>query len=169
NGSFMLDSRRGSQIVLVRNPDYWQKGLPKLDRLVYTAVPDSTTRLQALSKGEFDFITHPDPQQIADVQKHSDLTVRSTPGWEWDFQQFNLTGRPDAAFQHKVLRQAISYAIDREAIVNEIYFGQATPTDNPIPAGFMGYRDHLLKYPKNGDLQKAADLIAKAGLKGYEV
>lgn len=169
NGAFMIESKRGSEIVLVRNPDYWRPNLPKLDRIVYRAVPDATTRLEALAKNEFDFITHPDPQQIANTQKNTDLTVRSTPGWEWDYQAFNLAHRSDAAFQHKALRQAISYAIDREAIVDEIYYGQATVTDNQIPAGYMGYRGHLLRYPKNGDLDKARDLIAKAGLNGYEV
>jgi len=169
NGSYMIDSKRGSEIILTRNPDYWQPNLPKLDRIVYRAVPDATTRLQALSKNEFDFVTHPDPQQIADVKKNTNLTVKSTPGWEWDYQAFNLSKRPDATFQHKALRQAISYAIDREAIVNEIFFGQAIPTDNQIPAGYMGHRGQLLRYPKNGDLKKATDLIAQAGLKGYEV
>jgi len=155
--------------VLIRNPYYWQPNLPKLDRVVYRAIPDVTTRLQALTKGEFDFITHPDPQQIADVRNNRDLTVRSTPGWEWDYQQFNLAKRPDAPFQHKALRQAISYAIDREAIVNEIYYGEALATDNQIPAGYMGYRGSMLKYPKNGDLKKAKELMAQAGVKGYEV
>ncbi len=168
NGSYMIDSKRGSEIVLVRNPDYWQPGLPKLDRIVYRAVPDSTTRLQALTRGEFDFITHPDPQQIADVKKNTNLTVRSTPGWEWDYQAFNLK-RPGEPFQNKALRQAISYAIDRQAIVDEIYYGQAVATDNQIPEGYMGYRGHLLRYPAAGDLKKAKDLIAQAGLHGYEV
>ena len=41
NGSFMIESKRGSEIVLARNPDYWQPNLPKLDRVVYRVVPDS--------------------------------------------------------------------------------------------------------------------------------
>jgi len=169
SGPFQIESKRGSEIILAKNPDYWQPDKPKLDKVIYRAVPDSTTRLQALAKGEFDFITHPDAQQVGDVRKNSDLVVSSTPGWNWDYQMFNLVGRPDAPFQAKALRQAISYVIDREAIANEIYYGEATPTDNAIPAGYMGYRDHLLKYPKNGDIQKAQELIQAAGLTGYEV
>jgi len=93
-----------------------------------------------------------------------------TPGWAWDYQQFNLkTGKPDAPYQNKLVRQAISYAIDREAIVNEIYYGEAIATDNQIPAGYMGHRQPMLKYPKNGDLKKAKELMAQAGVKGYEV
>ncbi|WP_421998563.1 ABC transporter substrate-binding protein [Reyranella sp.] len=168
NGAFQIESKRGAEIVLVRNPDYWRTGFPKMDKIVYRAIPDSTTRLQALMKNELDFVTHPDPKEVAGVRKNSNFVVKSTPGWEWDYQQFNLkkTGTP---FENKLVRQAISYAIDREAIVNEIYYGEAIATDNQIPAGYLAFRKPLLKYPKNGDLKKAKELMAQAGAKGYEV
>ena len=62
NGPFQIEAKRGSEIILAKNPDYWRPGLPKLDRVIYRAIPDSTTRLQALGKNEFDFVTHPDPK-----------------------------------------------------------------------------------------------------------
>jgi peptide/nickel transport system substrate-binding protein len=169
NGPFQIESKKGTEIVLVKNPDYWRPGFPKLDRVVYRAIPDSTTRLQALQKGELDFVTHPDPKDMKELRKNANFTIKSTPGWEWDYQQFNLKGNAGAPFQNKLVRQAISYAIDREAIVNEIYYGEAVATDNQIPAGYMGHRSPLLKYPKNGDLKKAKELMAQAGVKGYEV
>jgi peptide/nickel transport system substrate-binding protein len=169
NGPFQIESKKGTEIVLVKNPDYWRPGFPKLDKIVYRAIPDSTTRLQALQKGELDFVTHPDPKDLKTLRKDANFTVKSTPGWEWDYQQFNLKAKPDAPYHNKLVRQAISYAIDREAIVNEIYYGEAIATDNQIPSGYMGYRKPLLKYPKNGDLKKAKELMAQAGVKGYEV
>jgi peptide/nickel transport system substrate-binding protein len=169
NGPFQIESKKGTEIVLAKHPEYWRPGFPKLDRVVYRAIPDSTTRLQALQKGELDFVTHPDPKDMKALRKDAKFTVKSTPGWEWDYQQFNLKAKPDAAYQNKLVRQAISYAIDREAIVNEIYYGEGLATDNQIPAGYMGYRQPLLKYPKNGDLKKAKELMAQAGVKGYEV
>jgi len=169
NGPFQIEAKRGSEIILAKNPDYWRPGLPKLDRVIYRAIPDSTTRLQALGKNEFDFVTHPDPKELAEFRKNSNFVVKSTPGWEWDYQQFNLFARPDLPYHNKLVRQAISYAIDREAIVKEIYHGEAAITDNQIPAGYMGHRGPLLRYPKNGDLKKAQALIAQAGVKGYEV
>lgn len=169
NGPFQIESKRGTEITLVKNPDYWKPGFPKLDKVVYRAIPDSTTRLQALVKNELDFVTHPDPKEVGAMRKNANFVVKSTPGWEWDFQQFNLKGPANASWQNKLVRQAISYAIDREAIVNEIYYGEALATDNQIPAGYMGYRAPLLKYPKNGDLKKAKELMAQAGVKGYEV
>ena len=96
-----------NEIVLVKNPDYWQPGLPKLDRVVYRAIPDSTTRLQALLKNEFDFITHPDPKDMGEVRKNANVVVKSTPGWAWDYQQFNLK-KPNMPYQNKLVRQALA-------------------------------------------------------------
>jgi peptide/nickel transport system substrate-binding protein len=168
-GAYMLESARANDVVLTRNPDYWRPGFPKLDRLLYRAISDSSVRLQSLIRGELDFITHPDPKDAKEAQSNKNLTFQSTPGWNFDYQQFNLRTRPDLPFHNKLVRQAISYAIDREAIVNEIYSGQATVTDNQIPVGFLGHREQLMRYPKNGDLKKARELIAQAGIQGYEV
>jgi peptide/nickel transport system substrate-binding protein len=168
-GPYQVEAVRGNEVVLAKNPDYWRPGFPKLDRLLFRAVPDSTVRLQAMMKGEYDFMTHPDPKDVGEVKKNGKFGYESVPGWNWDYQQFNLTARPDLPYHNKLVRQAISYAIDREAIVNEIYNGEATITDNQIPPGFIGHRKSLMRYPKNGDLAKAKALMAQAGAKGYEV
>ena len=73
SGPFQIESKRGSEIVLVRNPTYWRPGLPKLDRVTYRAIPDSTTRLQALAKNELDFVTHPDPRELAGNSQEPEL------------------------------------------------------------------------------------------------
>ena len=67
----------------------------------------------AVEKGELDFVTHPDPKDLKALRKDGKFTVQSTPGWEWDYQQFNLKAKPEAAYQKKLVRQAISYVIDR--------------------------------------------------------
>jgi peptide/nickel transport system substrate-binding protein len=168
-GPYMVESLRGNELELVRNPDYWRPGYPKLDRLLYRAVPDSSVRLQALMRRELDFMTHPESREVAEAAKNTNYTTLRTPGWNWDYQQFNLKGNPGAPFQNKLVRQAISYAIDREAIVNEIYNGEANITDNQIPRGYAGHRESLMRFPKNGDLKKAKELMALAGVEGYEV
>lgn len=168
-GPYVLESVRGNEAELVKNTKYWRPGHPKMDRVIYRAIPDSNVRLQALQNDELDYITHPDARDVAGARKESNLTVTSTPGWNWDYQQFNVKGAGDAAFGNKLVRQAISYAIDREAIVNEIYAGEATPTDNQIPPGYLGHTQSLIKYPKNGDLDKARELMAQAGVSGYDV
>ena len=169
HGAYMVEAVRGNEIELVRNPDYWRQGYPKLERIHYRAIPDSSVRLQALMRGEVDFITHPDPREVGEARRNSKYTTVSTPGWNWDYQQFNLKSDANLPFKNKLLRQAISYVIDREAIVNEIYDGEATITDNQIPSGYLGHRKSPLRYPKNSDLKKARELMAQAGVQGYEV
>lgn len=169
NGPFQVEATSSSEVVLARNPDYWRPGQPKLDKVVFRAIPDSQVRLQALQKGEVDFISQPDTKDVGAIKADGDLVYLSTPGWGWDYQQFCLTGNEGKPFQDKRVRQAISYAIDREAIVQEIYNGEAAATDYQIPPGFMAHRGQLLRYPKNGDLDKARELMAAAGVSGYEV
>jgi len=168
NGPFEFVSLKANEIILRKNRQYWQKGLPHLEKVVFRSIPDSHVRLQALQKGELDFISHPDAKDVKKIRKEASLVFLSTPGWNWDYQQFNLLNK-EFPYQDKLVRQAISYVMDREAIKEEIYFGEATVTDNQIPFGFLGHRQHLLRYPKNSDLKKAKELMAKAGCKGYEV
>ena len=169
NGPYMLESVLGSEVILKKNPNYWRSGLPHMERIVYRSFPDASVRLQSLLKGEVDFLTHPDAKDVAEASQNTDFVTHRTAGWTWDYQHFNLSANEGMAYHNKLIRQAISYAIDRQAIVDEIYHGQATVTDNAIPPGFLGHRKSMLKYPKNGDLEKARELIAKAGLQGYEV
>ncbi len=168
-GPFQVDEATSNEIILASNPDYWMPGLPKLDRIVFRAIPDSLVRMQSLERGELDFISQPDTKDVAEIKANEDLVFSSTPGWGWDYQQFCMKGNDGMPFQDKRVRQAISYAIDREAIVQEIYNGEAQVTDNTIPPGFMAHKDGPQRYPKNGDLDKARALMAEAGVAGYEV
>ncbi|MGG5819478.1 ABC transporter substrate-binding protein [Falsiroseomonas sp. HW251] len=168
-GPYLVESVRGTEVVLSKNPDYWRPGLPKMDRLFYRAIPDSSVRLQALQRRELDFMTHPEPREVAQAKRNTNFTSTTVVGWNWDYQQFNLTGTVNLPMMDKRVRQAISYAIDREAIVNEIYAGEATITDNQIPPGYMGHRQSLMRYPKNGDLNRARQLMTQAGVRGYSV
>jgi peptide/nickel transport system substrate-binding protein len=171
-GPYLFDSWvSGAQVVLKKNPDYWRKGVPHLEEVVFRMVPDAHVRYQALTKGELDFITQPDTKDALEARNNPNLVYLSTAGWNWDYQAFTFPPhqKPEFPNQNKLVRQAISYAVDREAIQQEIYSGEATVTDSPIPEGFLGYRPGPLRYPKNGDLRKAKELMAQAGMQGYEV
>ena len=169
NGPFEVMSNDGNEVLLRAHPDYWRVGEPYLEELVFRAIPDTQVRLQALVRGEVDFISQPDTKDVVVIQDDANLVYSSVPGWGWDYQQFDLSGNDNMPFHDKRVRQAISYAIDREAIVQEIYNGEATVTDNQIPPGFLGHREGMLRYPKNGDLAKARELMSQAGVSGYEV
>lgn len=169
HGPYSVVSNNGPEIVLAKNTGYWRPGLPKLDRIIYRAMPDSMVRLQALMAKEFDFITHPDPKSVESAKKNTNYTTVSTAGWNWDYTQFNIRSGAELPFKNKLVRQAISHAIDRQAIVDEIYSGQATASDNQIPPGYLGYRKSMQKFPVRGDLKRARELMAQSGMRGFEV
>jgi len=62
NGPFQIETKKGTEVVLAKHPEYWRPGFPKLDRVVYRAIPDRPPGCRRLQKGELDFVTHPDPR-----------------------------------------------------------------------------------------------------------
>lgn len=174
-GPFRVESwRAGAEIVLKKNPDYWKRGQPYLDELVYRIIPDATVRFASLRKGEIDFMTNPDAKDIPALRagKEPSIVYSSIPGWNWDYISFTFpefNKKPNFPTVKKEVRQAISYAIDRQAIVDTIYMGDAIVTDSPIPPGFLAYRPGPLKYPARGDLTKAKQLMQQAGVSNFDI
>lgn len=163
----MAEWQPGSFIRLTKYTDYWEPGLPKIDEIVFRFIPDSTVRLESLRRNEVDFITHPDPKDVPQFRQGTVKSIQyaGVPGWEWDYMSFTLPPFIKEGFPttNKLVRQAISYAINRQALVDQIYYGQALVTDSPIPPGFLSYRPVPIKYPKKGDLAKAKELMQQAG------
>jgi len=134
----LVEWRRGSLIRLDRNADYWREGKPYLDRVVVRFVPDSSTRTLLLEKGEahlagFHTVPFSDARRLADM---ASLDV-SDKG----YQMYSLvegitfnTKRPP--FDNEKLRQALSYAVDRQFIADHIYFGFARPAKGQIHSNF---------------------------------
>lgn len=173
-GPFEFSSwRPGAQIVLRKNARYWKQGLPHLEEIVYRFIPDAQVRLAALRRGEIDFTMSPDAKDVPAVREGRDpgIVYTSVPGWNWDYISFTFPPHVPADFPtlKKEVRQAISYAVDREAIAREIYFGEALVTDSPIPPGFRGYRRVPIRYPRRADLTRARELMQRAGASGFDV
>lgn len=148
-----------SQIILKRFDKYWDKGKPYLDRIHFRIVPDAFVRLNMLKTGEIDLITNPDFQDLKAMQEDPRYVVASRPGQNFDFIAFNLKRKP---FDNKKVRQAIAWALDRKEIADNVYYGYATITDNPIPPGMLAYttRRH---FPDTADVAKAKQLLQEAG------
>lgn len=173
-GPFIFDSwQSGSQIVLKKNPNYWEPNVPLLDEITFRFIPDASVRLAALRNGEIDFMDHPNAEDVPELRDTgiSGIEYHSVPGWNWDYMAFTFppNAPEDAPWNIKEVRQAISYAIDRQTIVDEIYYGEALVSDSPIPPGFLAYRDVPIRYPKNADLAKAQELMAQAGVSGFDL
>jgi peptide/nickel transport system substrate-binding protein len=133
-----VEWNRGQFIRLDRNPDYWRKGQPYLDRLVARFIPDSSTRTAALESSEvqiggFGAIPYSDVKAMGKSPKLQ-VTTRGyemqSPIAELDFN----TRKPP--FDNVKVRQAISYAIDRKFVIDNIWFGYGKAATGPISSNF---------------------------------
>jgi len=154
--------KSGQEVVLERFPDYWGKGLPKAAGVVFRFVTDEASRLADVVNG-VDQLLPEVPSDELSVAKGKGLQTfvgdHSDEGyWIWP----NLApGRPTANVD---LRRAISYAIDRSAIVDTIFHGQGAPTSSAIEPGMPYYTAKYGNYfGTSGDKAKARQLVAAAG------
>lgn len=136
-GPFRFESyRKDDQVVLVRNPDYFKAGLPKLDRLVFRIIPDATTQINALLAGEVDVLSRVSAIDVQRLQNHPVTLVDSQagPGGANCIMtlSFNLE-RPKLADLR--VRQAFARAIDRAQILQLVLFGQGRVASAPIGTG----------------------------------
>lgn len=149
---------KDDSIVLEKFEDYRVEGLPKLDQVIFSVIPDNASRLIALKSGEIDIMDGLNPDDAAGVDSDSNLVLYERAENNFGYVGFNTQKEP---FTNKELRQAISYAIDRQAIADALYAGYAVSAKNPLPPGYMGYNDDVEPYAY--DPEKAKELLAEAG------
>lgn len=148
----------GQQVVLEANPSYWEGEVP-VREIVYRAVPDASQRLSLLQQGEVDVALVLSPRQLADVEAAGDLKVgQQKPGNTYISVALNNTVAP---FDDKRVRQALSYAIPYDEIINDVYQGFAIAADSYAPPNFPDYTGEAWPYELDPD--KARDLLAEAG------
>ena len=164
-GPFMISEVEGTtRMVLEKNPFYWQEGLPYLDAVEITPIPDDTVRETALLGGEVDWVLAIAPQSFESLQGTDGITVATAPQLSYDYIGFNLTREP---FDDVRVRQAISLALNREDLCGAGFFGLCEPVQGPIGTGSPWYFDYQ---PYDQDLDAARELLADAGYPdGFEM
>ncbi|MGY4307894.1 peptide/nickel transport system substrate-binding protein [Bradyrhizobium sp. USDA 4369] len=157
---------KGNYIVLERNPNYWDKGKPYLDRVIFKVIPDAGARSAAFEKGEVQYgVLSPVPLKEAErLGKLPNVRVH-TQGYEWLspwlFADFNVE-RP--YLKDVRVRRALAHAIDRNAIANVVWLGFATPATSPVPSSVAQFHDKdVPKY--DFDPKQAEALLDDAGFK----
>jgi peptide/nickel transport system substrate-binding protein len=166
-GPYMIQSYQpNKQFVLVRNPQYQHiDGLPdgNPDKVVFKIVEDDAAALQSVINGQGDWDFHPIPtDRLASVQqKYGDRLKIYTPANTYYFFM-NTRVKP---FNDLKVRQAVNYAIDRQALVR-LYGGLATPTQNVLPPTYPQYKKISLY---THDLAKAKQLVQQSGMAGMKV
>ena len=156
--------QKGQQVTLNANKDYFG-GAPNLDTYVYKVVADSVAAANQLKNGEVDFASI-DSSQLSNVQANPDITVLTFPVAIFTFYAYNQNPGVKVAkmFGDKAVRQALLYALDRQAMADSIYFKQAVVADSTEPpVGWAYNKDTTPKYPH--DPAKAESMLDAAGWK----
>ena len=158
-GAFVLKEwTRGSRVVLERNPNYWQQGLPYLDRIIVQDLAGSVIGVQRLLTGEIDYVDQLTPADVLPIEKRAGVVLKPIAVGRWYFLQWHVHEPP---FDNPKLRQAFAHAIDRRRLNDILMRGQGTVSNGPTPDGLWWYDPDLKSYPF--DPQRAKALLAEAG------
>ena len=160
SGPFMFDSwQKGTQLVLKKNPDYWEPGKPYLDEVVLKVLVDANARMLQFQGGDLDVVTSVPYSQIESLKANSDVVVLQDA-----VAQFNYIGMNNARapWNDKNLRQAINYALNKQTLIDNVLFGSGKPANTYLPL-MTGHDDSIPGYPF--DLEKAKGLVAQSAAK----
>lgn len=152
--------KTGEKIVLQANPNYFE-GRPYIDGFIYRIIPDPATMFLELMAGGLDFmgLTPLQYKRQTDTYKMSrDFRKYKYLAFAYTYLGYNLK---DPRFQDRRVRQAISYAIDKEEIIAGVLLGLGLIATGPYKPDTKWYNPNVRKFPY--DLEKARKLLAEAG------
>lgn len=162
-GPFKLAGwKENDSIELVRNPAYFEAGLPHLDRVVIRLIKEPSAAVAALMSGQVDGLSVCPFQFIPQLRKSPNIQVFGQVEGNYAFVGMNNKRAP---FNDPALRQAVAFAIDRKVIVEQSYFGEAIPAYTCISPPMTHFYDASIAKSGRGqffDLAKAKALRAKA-------
>jgi peptide/nickel transport system substrate-binding protein len=147
-------------ITLERWDQYYEANLPYLDGVVFRGMPVDDSRMTALESGEIQWVDAIPLQKVSDVQANEELNyyTAATAGLP-DYVAFNCTAAP---FDNLALRQAVSWAIDRNAILQLAYSGVGEVANEEVASG-NAWATGLTTYSNAPDIDKAKQLLAESG------
>lgn len=160
-----VEWKKNDSITIDKNADYWDKELPKLDKVIFRAIPDNSARLNALSTNEIDLADGINPSDTKTVTDNAKLQLFERPSMNVGYLGLTNTRPP---FDNVKVRQAVNHAIDKQAIIDAFFNGGAEIAKNPMPSSISGYNDDIAGYDFNPEKAKA--LLKEAGFEdGFEM
>lgn len=155
----MTEYKRDQTIVLEKNDKYWKEGLPKLDKVTFKVIPEASTRIAELQTGKIDIMKRVEVAQ-ADAVKDTGFLELMDVGTPTVYSlRFDTAQKPVDDVR---VRQAINYAIDKQAILDEILGGYGTLISTFQSELSFGNNPDLEPYPY--DPEKAKQLLKEAGV-----
>ena len=161
--------KKGQYIRLDKNPNYWREGYPLLDRVVGRFIPDASTRTAAMENGEVHYGAYGAIPNVDVVRlRELDSIGVTTDGYAMinpvSLIEFNTTEPP---FDNPAIRQAISTALDRQFLIDNIWFGYGKPATSALSSSYAAtglYTEDLPNYPANGNIEAANKILDDAGI-----
>ncbi|MDG4667496.1 ABC transporter substrate-binding protein [Mycobacterium sp. 236(2023)] len=152
-----LGQKSGDSISLGANPNYWD-GPPGVSGVTFRFISEPSTALSALQAGEIDWTDSVPPQRVTQLRDDDSLELAVTPSNDYWYLALNEAREP---WNDVRVRQAIAYAIDRDAIVQATSYGTAAKNQLAIPEGNPWFTPYD-RY-SSGGLDKARELLQEAG------
>lgn len=156
------------RVILERNGDYYEKDLPILDRIEFRIIPDENARIAAIRAGEVDLTVVKDAKLVKTLRGDNNVVINEVPSFWRSGSAFNLAHKP---LDDVRVRQAISYAINRQELINTVLLGDGAIT-GVIPPGETTWTIPATpdNFPTYGyDPAKAQQLLKDAGAEGLKI
>ena len=158
-GPFIIENYAPQQnLTLVKNPNYWQKGIPKLDKVTIIFASDTNNLLLGLRGGNIEaaeitgaFLPQLDQKQFETVPCYSNMV------------QLLALNNAQKPFDDERLRKALNYALDVNGIIEAAFYGHGEPSGSPLIPGLKNVYDESLRDPYPRDIEKAKALMREAG------
>ena len=147
----------GERLVLERNPDYWQ-GLAGVERIVFRGIAEATARLAELQAGTIDIAVILTSDDLATVEADPNLVAQVAESeMNIGYVALHVDHPP---LDNVLVRRALMYAVDREAIVDAFYEGLGVVANDLLPTSLFGHGE---PWPYDYDPERAMELLAEAG------
>jgi peptide/nickel transport system substrate-binding protein len=155
--------RSNEAVVVTANSDYWD-GAPELEAVVFRPITDANTRTAEMLAGGIDLMVEVPPVALSEFQNDAYQLSEQAGPHVW----FLILNALEGPFADVRVRQAANYAVNKEALVNDVLEGTAQVAAGPTPPAFAwAYNDDLEPYPYDPDRARA--LLADAGVEAPEI
>ncbi|QAA21661.1 glutathione ABC transporter substrate-binding protein [Sporolactobacillus terrae] len=148
---------QGGDLKVVKNTDYWKKGQPKLNSITFTPIPEDGARVAKLQTGEADLIFPVPLVQAKKLDGKNGIDIHITDSIRQLYMSMNTMKKP---FNDVKVRQALNYAVDKEAYQKVVLNGIGSEIDSVIAPKVQFYEKQT---PYDYDLSKAKQLLREAG------
>ncbi len=157
-----VEWKKGDRLVYEANPDYWEAGKPKVKKLIFRPIGESATRMAAIKTGEMDIVSRLSSEEAEMLKGASGVKVVAYPVDRVFYITFNnLTSGKGLPTENALVRQAMNYAVDIDAIIDALFNGHGEPLSGFFVSTNLGFNKNVK--PFGYDPEKAKALLKEAG------